>query len=413
MLSRNGLVVAAAALLLIATATPASAAAGDLDRSFSHNGRVFAKISHTNDEAFGVAIQIDGRIVVAGTANAGFSDTDVGMVRYLPDGRQDPSFGHHGAVRTDLGGAETVADVALQTDGRIVVVGTASRDVMVARYRSNGSPDRGFGSNGIVRTDLGKFDDASSVAVQPDGRLVVTGMTSNGTAGRWFVARYLQEGELDPAFADGGIRLGSRRSGFAPDDVALRSDGRILVAGRTFPPGIVEVRRLLRNGRTDEAFGTNGRTRTPVSSGMRAAIALRHGEMFVTGAVPGAGSDFGIAALTANGTLDAAFGDGGVTSVDFSGSSDQADAIVIDADGNLIVGGDTIGSTFRLFALTRLLPDGSIDASFGRDGRVTTGGGELGFTEDLTVDASGRIVLTGVGSPGGRLAFATLRYLST
>jgi uncharacterized delta-60 repeat protein len=403
-------------LLLLATtgADASSGTPGTLDRSFSGNGKVFVTIGSPDDDAYAEAIQPDGDIVLAGTANAGVSNENFGLVRLRPDGTKDGSFGRHGEVQTDLGGGQEEAfDVALQPDGRIVLVGWNANDMVIVRYLSDGRLDPTFGSGGVVTIDIGRYDQANAVAVDADERILVAGETSDGSVGRPVLARLLSDGSLDPTFGSNGLVVGGRRSGATFEDMALQRDGRIVVTEVQHPN--VLVRRFLPDGRKDPSFGTKGAASTPLTQTAHVALALRpDGDIVTAATVPGQGEDqgdFGVYALRADGSADAAFGTGGLATVDFAGSLDQAYAVTVGPDGSVIAGGDANDAEQRVFAVARLLPDGSPDPAFGHNGRVTTGGGELGFVQDLALDASGRIVAAGVASPHGDLRFMALRFL--
>jgi uncharacterized delta-60 repeat protein len=207
--------------------------------------------------------------------------------------------------------------------------------------------------------------------------------------------------------------MGGRRSHSTFEDVALQPDGRIVATEVRFPG--VAVRRYLPDGGRDGSFGTNGVAGTGLTQTAHVALAIRSdGDIVVAATVPGQGDDhgdFGLCALRGDGSPDPSFGDGGLATVDFDGSLDQAYAVTVAPDGSVIAGGDAIDSAARVFAVARVLADGTPDPAFGHDGRVTTGGGELGFVQDLAVDAAGRIVAAGVASPHGDLRFMALRFL--
>ncbi len=385
--------------------------AGKLDPTFSGNGKVYVTIGEFSDYARALTIQTDGKILMAGTANFGVSDSSIGLVRLLPDGSKDATFGRHGIVQTDLGPQDDAFDIALQGDGEIVVAGSDGNDIVVLRYRANGRLDPAFGNGGVATIDIVRYDVAMAVAVAPDGSILLTGQSVDTDRGRPVLARLLSDGSLDASFGESGLVIGRTRQRFAPEDLAIQPDGRIVVSGVHYP--LVEVRRYLPNGRRDASFGTRGRVVTPLSPSMRTAVALRQdGGMLLTGSVGSNNGDFGIAALMPDGSPDEAFGTNGIAAVDFGGTFDQAMAVAIATDGAVVAAGDATNSGNRLFAVARLLPDGTPDPAFGDDGRVTTGGGELGFVQDLALDASGRIVAGGVASPRGDLRFMALRFLA-
>jgi uncharacterized delta-60 repeat protein len=197
------------------------------------------------DAAFGVSLQPDGKIVAAGSTVTVAGGEDFGVARYLADGSLDPTFGGDGLVSTDFFGWEDrITDVAVQPDGRLAVSGQISRDpgtadqnsdVAVARYQSNGHLDTTFGSGGAVTTDFGSFfDDAIGMAVQGDGRIVVSAPFLDSSGLTAAVARYETDGDLDPTFSDDGIAVTPAST--TTDDsgaVALQPDGKIVVATGT------------------------------------------------------------------------------------------------------------------------------------------------------------------------------------
>ena len=214
---------------------------GTLDPSFGTGGKVRTFVGRSFDFPWAVAIQDDGKIVAAGgiapTRGGRKQVSDFALVRFLPDGRLDASFGMRGRVLTDFGSEsqDIASAIAVQPDGKIVAAGSslAGRNApqlfALARYLPDGRPDASFGTGGKVTTD---FDPESAfgggvaaLAIQGDGKMAVTGSELNGIA----LARYTPDGRrLDPSFGRGGKALTS--SGF-PGAIAIQADGMIVVAG--------------------------------------------------------------------------------------------------------------------------------------------------------------------------------------
>ena len=232
-----------------------------------------------------MAVQPDGRIVVAGaTAN----DGDFAVARYLADGTLDPSFGRGGLVTTDVDdGADTAHAVLVQPDGAIVVAGTAQlgdggiNAFALVRYLPDGDRDASFGEDGVVVTTFGPFDEAWALVREPDGRLVAAGSSFTGEAFEFALARYAADGSLDATFGDGGkvtTTVGSART------VARQSDGRYVVAG----DGIVDgtpafvIARYTTDGALDPGFGNGGVAAT--AGGRAVALAIQpDGNLLVAG----------------------------------------------------------------------------------------------------------------------------------
>ena len=235
-----------------------------------------------SDAAYDVAVQPDGRIVVAGDGGQG---ADMVVARLRRDGSIDRGFGVRGRAAVDLGGIEIASAVALQRDGRIVVAGATSEgdDIAVARLDRDGTPDRSFGRRGRTTIDAGGSEEAAALALRPDGRIVVAGSTSVGRD--MLVARLRRDGSLDPGFG----RRGLRRVGFGGDDfafdMALRPDGRIVVAGRGGAGQGMAVARLRPGGALDPAFGGDGRATVDFAGGRDTALGLglRGGRVVLAG----------------------------------------------------------------------------------------------------------------------------------
>jgi uncharacterized delta-60 repeat protein len=261
------ILLAAGANVYGQTCLPASTAAGALDTCFHGDGSVETSVSTARDTATAVLVQPDGKIVVAGTIGvneSGGTGADFGVVRYNTDGTLDTTFDGDGKLRTNFGGIgnDYAKGIALQADGKIVVAGWSeggfSFDFAVARYNSDGSLDTSFDGDGLVLTDISGFnnDTATALAIQSDGRIVVVGFTypriggGNNTA---VAVRFNSNGSLDTSFdGDGKATLGENTSFYA---VALQTDGKI-VAGGTNPK--LAVARFNTNGSLDTSFGING-----------------------------------------------------------------------------------------------------------------------------------------------------------
>ena len=229
-------------LALVFAAAPAtSAAPGDLDPTFGGYGVVRTDLTPGEDDGFAVAIQPDGKIVVAGGKGIDGPNPRFAIVRYETDGSLDPSFGGgDGKVSIDFTPGDDFAyAVRIQADGKIVVAGAAAyfggnSRFALARLTSDGSLDPTFGGDGKVMTDITpSYDWLNGMALQPNGKIVVVGSLSAGTNnGKIGVLRYRSDGSLDPAFGgDGIVRADPTPTyddGFA---VGVEADGQIVVAG--------------------------------------------------------------------------------------------------------------------------------------------------------------------------------------
>lgn len=330
-------------------------------------------------------------LVVGGTAHAS------------PD--LDPAFSGDGWQTTGLGrDFAIVHDVVVQPDGKIVVAGRAgnsSPDFGVSRFNADGSPDTTFSSDGSVTTDLGGWDEASSVALQSDGRIVVAGYTANPDY-RFAVVRYNADGSLDTTFSDDGMQTTDFGGFDGANGVAVQSDGRIVVVGyRNIEagPGSEQVidwalLRYLPDGTLDSSFSTDGKQTTDFggSAAARAVAVLSDGRLVVTGS---AGGNFGVARYASDGSLDTSFSSDGKQTTDF-GNNDFANALAIQADGRIVASGGSKNGSSSKFALARYTSDGSLDTTLSDDGRQTTDfPGGIDVANGVAIDTAGKLVLAG------------------
>jgi len=418
---RGGGIGVLAGLLLLPLSVGA-VGSGDLDPSFGDAGTVLTDFgSGSNDYVNALVIQTDGKIVVAGSSDGAFA-----LARYLPNGALDPSFGSNGTVLTDFGfgsGSEDYPSaLALQPDGKIVVAGYSiaggSHDFALARYLSNGTLDPSFSGDGTVLTNFGSgsTDLAYALVIQTDGKIVVAGSSD----GAFALARYLPNGALDPSFGSNGTVTTAFDSSVnaAATDLALQPDGKIVVAGYSDGSGSYDfaLARYLPTGALDPSFSGDGKVTTAFGSStydIATDLALQlDGKIVVTGfSGPSPASDtqaFALARYLPNGALDISFsGDGKVTTSFASGSYDGALALAIQPNGKIVVAGysgaNGISSDIT-FALARYLPNGALDISFNGDGTVS---GIYGEARALAIQPhDGRLVVAGAS----RGDFTLARY---
>jgi uncharacterized delta-60 repeat protein len=343
---------------LLALAGAAQVAPGDLDPSFGLGGRVLTDIDFSTDIAYAVAVQADGKLVAVGTTytNNDYTDEDFAIVRYNADGSPDPGFGANGRVTTDFPGLATVASsVLVQPDGKILVAGgafplfTFLGNIELARYNPDGSLDAGFGDNGIVTTRFPHGSYAFALALQPDGGIVAAGtdfvdFSSDASSDTDFaLARYHPDGSPDLGFGNGG---------------QVSTDFEDL---------------------NDDAF---------------AALIRPDGRIVLVGSArdPLSDYDFAAARYLPNGRLDRSFGAGGRVRTDFGADGfDRARAAVLQADGRIVAAGfATTRFGFANFAVARYGANGALDAGFSGDGLKQ-------FTFDSCCQSAYSVLLQGDG----------------
>ena len=401
--------------------TAAEAAPGDLDTTFSTDGTQRTDFLTGESQAAAVVRQQDGKIVAVGL-NFADGPSDFAVARYNADGSPDTSFSGDGRQVTDIGGTgdDRANGVALQADGKIVVVGAAADDFAVARYNSNGSLDTSFSGDGKQTTDLGGVvtgDGANGVAIQANGKIVavgVAGATSHASPNDFGLVRYNPNGSLDTTFSGDGKQRTD--FGFESDEargVAIQGDGKIVAVGGE---GVEEfgdfaLARYNPNGSLDTSFSGDGKQTTDFGGFDNAnAVALdSDGRIVAAGSASvGTGRDFALARYNANGSLDTSFSGDGKQTTDF-GSLDGAQGVAIQADGKIVAVGATgavATAVHSEFALARYNPNGSLDPSFSGDGKQTTDFGGIGgrFGEGATgvaAPANGKIVAVGTADESG------------
>jgi uncharacterized delta-60 repeat protein len=354
---------------------------GTLDTTFGSRGRVRTDFPGLAAVPSSVVIQPDGKIVVAGGAFPLFTFAgDFKVVRYNPNGSLDTSFGAGGIVTTTFPEGSYAFDVALQPDGKIIAAGTvfvdfnpgdaSNTDFALARYNPDGTPDASFGSGGTVMTDfVGAEDDAFSILVQLDGKIIAVGSANSpATFYDFAAARYLANGTLDSTFGTGGrvqTDFGDHNFDRARS-AALQADGRIVAAGF--------------------AISQNGGVQ-----------------------------NFAVARYTSNGVLDTTFSRDGKTQIDFGNCCQSANKVLLQSDGKIItVGYANTEDPDSDFLLARLNPRGSLDSTFGIGGKVRTSFGDLnGGANGAALQSDGKIVAVGFQATFSNqwANFALARYL--
>jgi len=384
-----------------------------------------------DDNARSVAFQDDGKILAAGgTKNVSGYNYDFALVRYNTNGSLDTSFGASGKVTTDFNArAEQGYGMAIQSNGKVVVAGEAANasgnsEFAIVRYNTDGSLDSAFGSGGKVTTPIGSnYSVGRSVVIQSNGGIVVAGHSYNGSDYDFALVRYDTNGSLDSTFGTGGkvttpISTGSEEG----VGVSIQSSGKIVVAGTSFSGGSADfvLARYNTNGTLDTSFGSGGRVVTDFGNfDICQSLTLQSDGRIIVAGYPsdGTNSNFHLARYTVDGSLDATFGSGGKVITDFSGKNDNAWSVTVQRDGKIVVAGTSVNGSTWDFALVRYNSNGTPDSGFGGGGKVTTPVGsttDVGFSIGLQGD--GRIVVAGSSSNsgnGGNKSFAIVRYIGS
>ena len=403
----RALVVLGAAFALLLGQPADAGAPGTLDTSFGHHGKVitdFGRVDGIED----IAIQPDGKIVAVGDSwLLGTGSDHFALARYAKSGALDPTFGLGGKVTTDFGSLTSAAyGVALQRDGKIVVAGLAGGDIALARYEPDGSLDGSFGESGKVLTDLGVYSAAFRIVLQPDGKIVVAGPTrEHGSYDAhppdFVIARYTTDGTLDPSFAAGGVVITAFQPGFAdtPYGVALAPGGKIVAAGTGLPggfsgPGVIDIARYNADGSPDTTFAGDGALvsmPTDDSYSYGGVVVQPDSKIVVAGAVSIGG--MALIRYTTTGALDPTFG---FARGDVVSALGGAEDLVRQPDGKFVVAGvKGVSETNAEFMVARFKRSGALDSSF-HGGAAITDLGAVDQARAVALQPDGKIVLGGI-----------------
>jgi uncharacterized delta-60 repeat protein/uncharacterized repeat protein (TIGR01451 family) len=331
-------------------------------------------------------------------------------------GDLDTAFSGDGKVLTDLADDDQANDVAVQSDGKTVSVGSSADNALsesrwaLTRHNADGTPDTTFGVGGTVTTPINnmnpglQWSEANAVALQPDGKIVVAGYSWRDYEDCcWFtVARYNSDGSLDNSFSGDGRYFADIAGPTEARDVAIDPAGRIVAAG--YSGGDMAVLRLNGDGTPDTTFGGDGTvTANPAGpvlqeGGDGRALALQpDGKIVVGGEVGTTRFDFALMRFNTDGSVDTGFDGDGIVRTDF-GDYESVEGLALQSDGKIVAAGGN--------SLARYNPNGSLDTTFDGDGKVVTSG--IGVWDVTLQPGDGRIVLAGGGGSGSD--FAVRRY---
>ncbi len=396
---------------------------GALDMSFDKDGKVTTAIGVDMDnKAECVAVQDDGKIVIGGRTGDGTSD-DIVLVRYNTDGSLDTNFGTLGVVIQPLQGIESATGITIQKDGKLVVVGWTDDgskiSIVLLRYETSGVLDQSFGVNGVVTETIGGArDEATGVALQKNGKIVVSATSYYGTTNYFATLRYDTKGLLDGSF-QGGIVLkcvGSISS--ESSSIAIQKDQKIILAGSSFNGNDWEFAlvRFDLDGTLDENFGTKGVVIGSIGGGndFSSSLLVQEDRMIVIAgfSFDGTRSNFTLQRYGPEGTLDGSFGVNGTIISHIGSGHSQVNGIVYQKDGKIIAAGNSSDGTGDMYTLVRYDSDGLLDTKFGNNGITKTK--ILGVNDNansIALQGDGKVVLAGSSAKSTDYDISLARYL--
>ncbi len=400
-----------------------AAAPSGLDSTFGGGGTATTK--GFGGDRSGMVVQPDGKVIMVGG-----TFTDFIMARFKADGSLDDSFGDSGKVTIPIVGADSNAQqeataVALQRDGKIVVAGSAvvsgpggRQAIALVRFDSNGRLDSSFNGSGFAFGPTFVFGRAFAVAIDSQDRIVVAGDTprdADPDFGDFVVARFKPDGTLDPTFASGGFTV-TDVGGVTNEAHGLKvlAGDALLVSG--FAPLIVQnvngvptqsapvgaVVRYRENGTPDPAFGAGGRVALPGDNVGRGLAVQDDDRIVLAGSIdveqfPLSQNRFALMRLLADGRIDDSFGDGGRVQTAFTDRGDRALGVALQADGKIVAAGASNTEINANFAVARYDRNGDLDTTFSQDGKLTIEFfGSTDIAENIAIQSNGKIVLGGI-----------------
>ncbi|MBS1795849.1 MAG: VCBS repeat-containing protein [Acidobacteria bacterium] len=382
--------------LVFALLAPArtQAAASQFDRTFGTGGLVFYTPAGGSRPFGDLEIQPDGKALVVGMS--GFQ-----IARFNANGTPDNTFDGDGVAQVPS--LSLANAVAVQTDGKIVVAGTVGTDVVLARFNLNGSLDSTFGSNGISLLSIADTQSVQDVAIQPDGKIIVGGWTGLTNAARDFmVVRFNANGNPDAAFGptgNGMVQVSfSNTSSDELSSISLQTDGKIVAGGNTNGGSLPALMRLTAAGALDPTFGTNGKLTTSVTGvndWIGKTLIKPDGKIIAAGRISNfEGTDVCVIRYDTTGALDPGFGVNGVARTNDS-TFDLTRGMALQPDGRIIVADYTDLATIRLI---RFNSNGTLDASFHGDGIFPFPASDYSFITEvyaIAIQPDGKVMLAG------------------
>ncbi|MBI5936102.1 MAG: hypothetical protein HY867_20550 [Chloroflexi bacterium] len=390
-----------AIILALLTVTIALAASGDLDLTFSGDGKIiqsFGGVAHTGLD---VAVQSDGKVVAVGEKFTSIG-RDFAIARYNTDGSLDTTFSGDGRQVVNVGVLDQPFGVAIQTDGRIVVGGETcdinilSCDVALIRLNSDGSLDASFSGDGKVVTDVDGGDNGGVDLVLQGNKIVIGGYLQDGTNYNGAVYRYNANGSLDPSFSGDGILPAN----FGQDDLFLaitQYSGKIYVVGQSGPtyanPDFFITARVNADGTLDTTFSGDGKVKTSLGGyDVATKVVVSNGKVIVVGA---SDNNIAIVQYTATGVLDPSFSGDGKLKANFGFPSAMLQSVAMQGSKIVVVGGTDALSGDAL--LVRFTANGSLDSGFGAGGIVVTDWGGGDYLKSVAIK-NARVYVVGVST---------------
>lgn len=349
---------------------------GTLDSSFNLIGKSILKIGTSHDNLTSIAIQQDGKIIVAGYSHVNDSELTLVLVRFNLNGTLDSTFGNYGIVKSQYGkNGDFLYSIVLQQDGKIIVAGKSNiynfdnyeYKFALTRYTPNGNIDSSFGKNGKIITIIGYEAIGYAVKLQSNGKIILVGSSKKGYYEKlnFTIARYNNDGILDSTFGKDGVTITSIGDvGDEISSVSILNDDKIIVAGTSFKF----------NGKSYD-------------------------------------HEIALAKYNSNGTLDRTFGENGVIITPINGLSDLTNnSMVIQKNGKILLTGSSYNDSTKVIFLLRYNINGKLDITFGNKGIVLTQIGTKAGGTSINLQKDEKIIVAGYTNINGDIESIIVRY---
>ncbi len=414
-------------VLFTFTTIQLSAQPGQPDPTFAGTGTALGPFTSALNLNFSISIQQDGKLVAAGYQVVNGNE-NMHVIRYNSNGTFDANFGNNGVIEDSVGNANDAAfAVTVQADGKIVVAGAfenpINRDIFIKRYDSTGVVDTTFGLAGISITDFQNNNDdiPLDIAIQSDGKIVLCGVTFNGSNNDIILLRFNVDGDIDSTFGNGGkVSTDIAGTNDRGNSMVLQTDGRILVGGSTesLSSGVdFIVARYKTDGVPDSSFNSDGVFLLDISQidDLGYSLVLQPDGKIIGGGVTNtlAGDEDDLLfRLDSAGNLDTTFNATGILIKDYNGSDNRINDVMIQSDGKIITAGYVFTVDYDI-SLSRYNTDGTDDVSFGTLSHISH---EIGIENDNVYSAllqsDDKLIVTGSYTDSGLENIFTSRYMN-
>jgi uncharacterized delta-60 repeat protein len=386
---------------------------GSFDNTFSDDGIDRISVGNNYDIAYSLILDKNNRIVLAGNSYTETGPQDYSVIRLKTDGTLDSTFSDDGKLIFPIGVSDDQArSVTLDENGKLLIAGLSyngkNYDFSAARVNDDGNLDSTFDEDGKVMIHSNGIDEAKSMVIDSDGKVLAAGFSYTGSDNDFSIVRLNADGSLDKTFNHSGkltIPVGDGDD--VANCIALDASGKILVAGRSVHDGqgTFSIVRLLTDGIIDTLFDADGKLSVAVGNYDDGATAMSvdsFGRILMVGISDG---HFSLLRLNSDGSLDNAFdGDGKKELTE--GYSAMEICMAIDADGKILMAGRSQACSghecgWQNFQIFRINTDGSYDSTFEGNGKLMLPFDDpqvkyyINVTKSIDIDSTGKIILMG------------------